>query len=213
MSTVSKGWFASILTFYIVSLDICKIELAEWTETIFRMSVKQYYQRFSSLWIEMRMVAANHSARLPQKQQDHWIHSDGLSDQVCAEISVSLGLKPAHVYCLSSLPTFCRLGWKRAMYLYLSWYILINYPTNLITQGHMITLISIYFEQHIDNTEIVCQNAHIFIGLIWRRYSLSAVSSSTLCQIEPWEWTETIFRISLQQYYQVQVLYGKKYER
>ena len=58
------------------------------------------------------MVAANQFARLPRKEKDYWIHSDGLGDHVCAEISVSLGFKPAHVYCLSSLPTFCRLGWR-----------------------------------------------------------------------------------------------------
>ena len=98
VTTVSKSWFASILTFYIVSLNICQIERREWTETIFRMSLSQYYHRFNSLWIEMRMVAANHSARLPQKQQDFWIHSDGLGDHVCAEIIVSLGFNPAHVY-------------------------------------------------------------------------------------------------------------------
>ena len=48
----------------------------------------------------MRMVAANHSARLPLKQQDFRIHSDGLGDQVCAEISVSLGLNLALMYVL-----------------------------------------------------------------------------------------------------------------
>ena len=156
------------------------------------------------------MVAANHSARLPQKQQDFWIHSDGLGDHVCAEISVSLGFKPAHVYCLSSLPTFCRLGWRTS-----------NVPVLVMIFSHQLPDKLDHARSH-DNTGIYLlwatpwqdQNClskctrFLKVDSWW--HSLSAVSSSTLCQIEPWEWTETIFRISLQQYYQVQVLYEKK---